>query len=126
MEHIALIVDDDQHTLVLLEQVLKTFDVQIIQAEDGAQAMKILEGCTPSVMLLDMLMPRVSGEVVLDYVARTPRLNQMQVVVISAHRQYEYSQSTARANIYLVKPIRPKDIRDAVERVISPQSFPNN
>lgn len=126
MEHIALIVDDDQHTLVLLEQVLKPFNVQIVQAEDGAQAMKILDECTPSIMLLDMLMPRVSGTVVLDYVAQTPRLNQMQVVVISAHRQYEYSGSASRADAYLVKPIRPKDIRDAVERVISSHSIPDN
>ncbi len=126
MEHIALIVDDDQHTLVLLEQVLKPYNIQIIQAEDGAQAMKVLQECTPSIMLLDVLMPRVSGLVVLEFVARTPRLDQMQVVIISAHRQYEQSGSIGRANAYLVKPIRPKDIRDAVQQAISSQSIPDN
>jgi two-component system response regulator YesN len=123
MEHIVLIADDDHHTLVLLEQVIKPYNVQVIQAEDGEQAMKVLQECTPSIMLLDMLMPRVSGAEVLDYVAQTPRLNQMQVVVISAHRQYEYSGHASRANAYLVKPVRPKDIRDAVQRVISSQSI---
>ena len=103
MEHTALIVDDDQHTLLLLNEVLKTSGIRIIQAEDGAQALSVLETVTPIIMLLDMLMPHIPGKQVLEYVSRTPRLDNMFVAVVSAHRYFEDSNQASRANLYIVK-----------------------
>ena len=119
MEHIALIVDDDQHTLLLLNEVLKTSGIRTIQAEDGAQALSILETTTPVIMLLDMLMPHVPGKQVLDYVSNTPRLDNMFVAVVSAHRYFEDSNQASRANLYIVKPIRPRDIHNALQQALS-------
>ena len=118
MEHLALIVDDDPHTLMLWNAVLKPSGINIIQAGDGAEALALLEHQTPTILLLDILMPYVSGKDVLDYVAQTPRLNDMYVVVISAHRQAE-SDQLARANAVLLKPIRPTEIRDLLQHALS-------
>ncbi len=118
MDHLALIVDDDPHTLMLWNAVLKPSGIEVIQAGDGAQALDILEQQTPTILLLDMLMPYVSGQDVLDYVAKTQRLNDMFVVIISAHRQPDSSQ-LARANAVLLKPIRPIEIRDLIQQAIS-------
>lgn len=118
MPPIVLIVDDDQQTLMLMEQVLKSSNVSVIRAEDGAQALEVLEETTPDVMLLDMLMPRVGGVDVLQYVSQTPRLDAMFVAVVSAHRQLERAEEVARANAYLVKPIRPGEIREALSRAL--------
>lgn len=122
MEYIALIVDDDRPTLLFLEQVLRPSGIQIMQAEDGLQALEILEHYTPVILFLDMLMPGASGLEVLEYIARTPRLNNMFVVVVSAHRYFEPSDALKRANSYYVKPIRPKDIRDITQHVLSLQA----
>jgi len=118
MGHLVLIVDDDPHTLMLWSAVLKPSPVEVIQAGDGAQALVILEKQTPTILLLDMLMPYVSGQDVLNYVAKTPRLDNMYVVVISAHRQPD-SDQLARANAVLLKPIRPVEIRDLLQQAIS-------
>jgi len=118
MDHLALIVDDDPHTLMLWSAVLKPSAIEVIQASDGAQALTILENQTPTIMLLDMLMPYVSGQDVLNYVGKTPRLDNMYVVVISAHRQPETSR-IARANAVLLKPIRAIEIRDLLQQAIS-------
>lgn len=118
MDHLALIVDDDPHTLMLWNAVLKPLGIEVLQAGDGAQALNILEQQTPTVLLLDMLMPYVSGQDVLDYVAKTPRLDNMYVVIISAHRQSDSSQ-LSRANAILLKPIRPIEIRDLLQQAIS-------
>lgn len=117
MDGLALIVDDDPHTLMLWNAVLKPSGINIIQATDGAQALAVLEEQTPTLLLLDMLMPFVSGKDVLDFVVQTPRLNDMYVVVISAHRQPE-SEQLARANAVLLKPIRPIEIRDLLEPIL--------
>lgn len=121
MDHLVLIVDDDPHTLMLWNAVLKPSAVDVIQASDGAQALAILETQTPTVMLLDMLMPYVSGQDVLNYVAKTPRLDDMYVVVISAHRQPDTAKM-ARANAVLLKPIRPVEVRDLLEQAMSSRS----
>ena len=121
MDHLVLIVDDDPHTLMLWNAVLKPSAVDVIQASDGAQALAILETQTPTIMLLDMLMPYVSGQDVLNYVAKTPRLDDMYVVVISAHRQPDVSKM-ARANAVLLKPIRPVEIRDLLQQAMSSRS----
>lgn len=118
MPPIVLIVDDDQQTLLLMEQVLKSANVSVIRAEDGAQALEVLEETTPDVMLLDMLMPHVGGVDVLQYVIQTPRLDGMFVAVVSAHRQLERADEVARANAYLVKPVRPGDIREALSQAL--------
>lgn len=117
MDQLALIVDDDPHTLMLWNAVIKPSGITIIQAADGAQALAVLAEQTPTLLLLDMLMPYVSGKDVLDYVVHTPRLNDMYVVVISAHRQPE-SEQLARANAVLLKPIRPIEIRDLLQPVL--------
>lgn len=124
MEHTALIVDDDQHTLLLLNEVLKTSGIRIIQAEDGAQALSVLETVTPIIMLLDMLMPHIPGKQVLEYVSRTPRLDNMFVAVVSAHRYFEDSNQASRANLYIVKPIRPKDIHNALQQALARHTEP--
>jgi len=118
MDHLVLIVDDDPHTLMLWSAVIKPSAVSVIQASDGAQALALLEQQTPTILLLDMLMPYVSGQDVLNYVAKTPRLDNMYVVVISAHRQPDTSP-LARANAVLLKPIRPIEIRELLQQAIS-------
>ena len=122
MDYIALIADDDHPTLLFLEQVLRPLNVRVMQAEDGAQAIAILENHTPIVLFLDMLMPTMGGMEVLAYICNTPRLNNMYVAIVSAHSYFEPSPTLERANAYYVKPIRPKDIRDATQYALSRQA----
>ena len=122
MDYIALIVDDDHPTLLFLEQVLRPLHVRVMEAEDGAQAIAILENHTPIILFLDMLMPTMSGMEVLEYIRSTPRLNNLFVAVVSAHSYFEPSPTLERTNAYYIKPIRPKDIRDATHYALSRQA----
>ncbi|MEO8612769.1 MAG: response regulator [Chloroflexota bacterium] len=122
MDYIALIVDDDHPTLLFLEQVLRPLNVHVMQAQDGAEAIAVLENHTPIILFLDMLMPTLSGLEVLEYIYHTPRLDNLFVAVVSAHSYFEPSPILERANAYYVKPIRPKDIRDATQYAISRQA----
>ncbi len=122
MDNIALIVDDDHPTLLFLEQVLRPLNVRVMQAEDGTQAIPILENHSPVILFLDMLMPNLGGMEVLDYICHTSRLDNLFVAVVSAHSYFEPSPTLARANAYYVKPIRPKDIRDITLYAISRQA----
>ena len=122
MEQQILLVDDDQQTLIFLEQVLRSTGVKILTAEDGVQALDILQALTPSIVLLDMFMPQVSGFELLDFIQQTPRLNGTYAVVVSAHNHFPPSDVLSRVDAYLVKPIRPKELRDTVQRAIGCQT----
>jgi CheY-like chemotaxis protein len=121
MQQTALIVDDDQPTLLFLQQVLLPLNVQVIRADDGAQAIDILQQSTPDVMFLDLLLPGISGLDVLQFVSLTQRLNDMYTVVISAHNRFQPAKALARANEYLIKPVRVQTIREIMQQVVSRQ-----
>jgi two-component system, LytTR family, response regulator len=121
MQHIALTVDDDQHTRLFMQQVLSGLKLQVMQAEDGAQAIDILQQTTPHVLFLDLLLPEVSGLEVLDFVSQTPRLNDMFIAVVSAHNHAQHASPLDRADLYLVKPVRLQVIRDIVHQAVSRQ-----
>jgi two-component system, OmpR family, alkaline phosphatase synthesis response regulator PhoP len=122
MQNSALAVDDDQHTLFFIEQVLRPTGLEIILAQDGRQALDTLKSVTPSVLFLDMLLPHISGIELLDFILKTPRLNATYVVVVSAHNHFPSSEQLARVDTYLVKPVRPKEIRDAALYAIERQA----
>lgn len=121
MSHCALIVDDDENTLYFIEQVLRPLNLEILKASNGEQAIAHLEHSQPAIMFLDLLMPRVSGHQVLNYVSSAPHLKMMYVVVVSAHDPYHFELPLPRADAYFVKPVRPKEIRDAAEFAIAQQ-----
>lgn len=120
MEPLALLVDDDNHMLFFLEQVLRPSGLTLLKATDGEQALEILYENTPALILLDILLPKVSGMDVLDFIARTPRFNDTFVMVISSQSRSFFTKQVqlARANVYSTKPVSTKDIREAAQQVL--------
>jgi DNA-binding response OmpR family regulator len=115
MRPLALIVEDDNATSILLQQVVRAAGLEPIHTEDGAGALHLLEEMTPLVVILDILLPHINGIEVLQYIEQTPRLNDTFVIVISSHDSTDYGWETNRANLYYVKPVRVKDLREILQ-----------
>jgi DNA-binding response OmpR family regulator len=115
MRPLALIVEDDNSTSLLLQQVVRTSGLEAIHTEDGAAALGILEQMTPQVIILDILLPQVNGIEVLQFIEQTPRLNDSLVIVISSHEPTAYGWETNRANLYYIKPVRVKELREILQ-----------
>ena len=79
-----LVVDDDPDVRESLVFVLEAEGYNVRSAADGAEALTVLRRVTPCVMLLDILMPTMSGWEVLDRLREQPQLERMPVCVISA------------------------------------------
>lgn len=118
MPYTALIVDDDEHTRMIYERILKRAGFQIMLASDGAQALELLQTGHADVMFLDPLLPKVNGTVVLNYVQDAAHLDNMYVVIVSAHNRFEHSAEIKRANEFFVKPVRPMEIEEVAQRAI--------
>ena len=79
----VLVVDDEPHVRELLREVLITLGNEVLTASNGAQALETVQTFRPDVILVDMVMPGLSGTQVLDALRRAGVA--VPVVLISGH-----------------------------------------
>ena len=82
-ESIILVVDDDPESRELLSDLLNKEGYLVVCAEDGRQALDYMSSSTPGLILLDLMMPKMSGWEFLAQQKNDPRLASIPVVVIS-------------------------------------------
>lgn len=80
----ALVVDDDPSVRKLFTSALEIDGWVVWQAADGRKALDVMASNTPDVVMLDMMMPQMSGRSVLQEMLRDERLRQIPTVVVSA------------------------------------------
>ena len=80
----VLVVDDDAAIRVSLGDVLTCEGYEVLYAENGLQAMNLLRSAHPHLMVLDLMMPVMSGWEVLEEIQSNAELASMPVIVISA------------------------------------------
>lgn len=119
-----LVAEDDPNDAFFLERALSRagVDVPIRFVDDGQQAIDFLEeeapfaergsGKLPTLLLLDLKMPRMDGFEVLQWIRKRPDLKNMIVVVLSASGLDEDKDRAQAlgANGYIVKPSQPADL----------------
>lgn len=102
-----LIVDDIEDNRVLLERVLKSAGYRTISACDGAGALAVLSSETVDLVLLDWMMPGLSGIEILKTIRTTHDQSHLPVIMCTAVGEEEniVDAIEAGANDYVVKPI---------------------
>jgi DNA-binding response OmpR family regulator len=117
----VLIVDDEPAIRALLREILNTSDreYEISEASDGDQALSMVDQVNPELVLLDIVMPRVSGIAVCDHIKRNPKTCRTKVVLVSAKKSDAMVQAglTAGANDYVCKPFTPQELLARIGRV---------
>jgi DNA-binding response OmpR family regulator len=79
----VMLVEDDQFLSSLIKARLEKDGFQVIQAFDGDQAIEILTGNRPNLIILDLIMPKTNGFEVLKNISLTPGLDQIPVIIVS-------------------------------------------
>ena len=107
-----LVVDDDAVSRHVLEQTLSSAGLTPIVLSSGDQALAWLEVNTPTVVLLDLVMPAPDGYAVLEHLRKNPKLAETPVVVLTAlESDDEISRVFASgADDYVHKPFRPSEL----------------
>jgi CheY-like chemotaxis protein len=117
---VVLVVDDDFDIREALSDVLASEGYSVVTAADGGEALdRLRDGIRPDVMLLDLMMPRVSGVEVIDALRKDESLRQIPVVVCSANRGY--GPDDLGVHDVLRKPVSVEELLDAVARAIRPR-----
>ncbi len=86
-ETIILLVDDEPDAVRLLERILLSLPhpYHILKAYNGEQALEMMRETKPDIVFLDLLMPRMNGQQVLQQMQMDPDLADVPVVIVSAH-----------------------------------------
>jgi CheY-like chemotaxis protein len=77
------LVDDDAVVRALYHRKLEQGGFEVLLAEDGLQAIQLLGTFTPDLVLLDLMMPRLSGDNVLRFIRSHPKLAKLPVVILT-------------------------------------------
>lgn len=105
MKHI-LIIDDDIYIGNVIEEALVKEGYQVLRAYSGTEAIYVLSASTPDLILLDLMLPGLSGEEVLSQIKGTP------VIVVSAKIDVDDKVALllGGAADYITKPFEMKEL----------------
>ncbi len=115
MSKTILIVDDEPHIRILMEQALEDLEdegVELLTATNGEEALKAIEEEQPQLVFLDVMMPKLSGFEVCETVKKKRQLDNIYIVMLTAKGQ-EFDKEKgyeSGANLYMTKPFDPDEI----------------
>jgi two-component system, OmpR family, alkaline phosphatase synthesis response regulator PhoP len=125
MSRSVLIVDDEQHIRLLIEQTLEELldeGVELYTASDGDEALAAIEAQSPDLVFLDVMMPRRNGLEVSRAVRDKLGKADTHIVLLTAKGQAVDREAglAAGANRYLTKPFDPDELLAIAHEVLGP------
>lgn len=116
----VLIADDEPNIVLSLEFLLEEAGYRVRVAHDGQEVLDALALEVPDLILLDVMLPRISGYDVCQRVRANPAWRGVRIVMLSAKgREAEVSKGLAvGADAYVTKPFAIKELMTEVERHI--------
>ena len=127
MEQKLLLVDDAAHIRMLIGQTLEELEdegVNFFTAENGEQALEIIQTERPQLVFLDVMMPKMNGMEVCRRVKKELGLNDVFIVLLTAKGQELDRQKGQEvgANVYMTKPFDPEKILEKAREVLQLQN----
>lgn len=123
MEKKLLIVDDESHIRMLIEQTLEELEdegVQIMTADNGQKALEIIETEKPQLVFLDVMMPLMNGMEVCRRVKKELKMDNVFIVLLTAKGQELDRQKGQEvgADVYMTKPFDPDALLNKAKEVL--------
>ncbi len=117
-----IIADDSATARMIIKRCLEIagfFDVQMIEANDGQEALSLAQENQPDLLITDLNMPNMDGRTLLKHVKASPRLNSMPVLVISSASNEAMEKELVELGAFAVvnKPITPISVSEALQNI---------
>jgi|SRR5579863_8825496 len=124
MEQKILIVDDEAHIRMLIEQTLEELEddgVKFLIAENGEEALALITKEKPQLVFLDVMMPKMNGMEVCRKVKKELALPDIYIVLLTAKGQEvdRLKGQEVGADVYMTKPFDPEAILSKAREVLA-------
>lgn len=122
MAHKVLIADDEPNIVVSLEFLMKREGHEVLVARDGPAALEAIRRERPALVLLDVMMPGLSGFDVCQAVRADESLAGVKILMLSAKgRDTDLAKGRALgADAYVTKPFSTRELAETVRRMLGP------
>ncbi len=123
MEQKILIVDDEAHIRMLIEQTLEELEdegVEFLTADNGETALNLIRTEKPNLVFLDVMMPKMNGMDVCAHVKNDPDLSGVFIILLTAKGQ-DFDRLKGQevgADVYMTKPFDPEVILGKAKEVL--------
>jgi len=120
MAYKVMVIEDEKNIVLGVKTCLEVADYQVFVAETGEKALDMLKADLPDIILLDLLLPGISGFQVCEQIKKSPETRHIPVIVLSAKTGEEDMRRAeeAGADAYMTKPFRPRDLWDKLKQFI--------
>ena len=115
MQPLAFIIEDDKNLAHAFGQAMTEADYQVEVIRDGHQALKRLREENPQTVVLDLHIPFLNGEELLNYIRLDQRLSETKVIITTADER-RGEELREKADLVLIKPIGFRQLRDLAYR----------
>ena len=117
----VLVVEDDQSTKLLIEFKLENSGFEVFTAADGTEALAFLQKSMVDVIILDLMMPLMSGNELLIEMKRDDKLKDIPVLILTAKtlEKYIVEGLSLGADDYIKKPFSPSELVARVRAVLA-------
>lgn len=112
-----LLIDDDPNLILLVKDYLEFRGYEVVTAENGREALEVLEKQIPDMIICDVMMPEMDGYSLVSAIRSDAKTSWIPVLFLSAKGQ---SQDRVKglnigADVYMVKPFEPEELVAQVE-----------
>lgn len=121
IKHRILIVEDEPKLASVIESTLRFAGLQTQIVHNGADAIKVAREDPPDVILLDMMLPRMSGLEVCQTLKNDPVTASIKIIFLSGKTEQDdiIAGITAGADEYLTKPFSPTELIDLINEALA-------
>ncbi len=115
-----IIVEDEGDAAEMFAEMMRVSGYQVQKTDNSTQAIAMIDALHPDAIILDIMMPDVSGLDVLAHIRSQPETADIPVIIVSAKSTPADIANglQAGANTYLTKPIGYMELRQAVENAL--------
>ncbi len=116
----VLVIDDEPELVHLIAIFLGTAGLEVCSAQDGQQALALLEQSQPDLVICDMVMPTLDGVATVEAIRSDPKFRDLPIIMLSARGQSDDVERAlaAGANDYITKPFRGAEVVAIVKRYL--------
>jgi two-component system, chemotaxis family, chemotaxis protein CheY len=119
IEGTTILICDDEPTLRELVRASLNGGYRFAEASDGYTAVALARDLFPDAIVLDLMLPRLSGLEVLEELRQDDELREIPVLVMTAWNDTEDAARAAGATSFVTKPFQPDDLKLAVEKMLA-------
>jgi len=112
----AIIVEDEESLSTIFRKAINMAGYSVEVFSNGQEALNRLEDFTPNLLLLDLHLPQVRGDEIIDTIRDNPAFDDTRIILATADARLG-SQIESKADLVLIKPIRFSTLKRLAARL---------